>query len=66
MNNFMIGMHGKYDFCKFDRDFKKEFYGLEICLFNEEDVKNLIKLLKNKDIERMYKDWSKKDDRFFN
>lgn len=43
MNNFMIGMHGKYDFCKFDRDFKKEFYGLEICLFNEEDVKNLIK-----------------------
>ena len=42
MNNFFIGMHGKYDFDKFNRDFKKEFYGLEICLFKEKDIKHLI------------------------
>jgi len=42
MNNFMIGMHWKYDYKKFDRDFRKGFYGVEACLFeNENDIENL-------------------------
>ncbi len=42
MNNFMIGMYGKYDYKKFDRDFRNGFYGLEACLFeNERDIENL-------------------------
>ena len=42
MNNFMIGMHGKFDYKKFDRDFRKGFYGIEACLFeNESDIENL-------------------------
>ena len=42
MDNFMIGMHGKYDYKKFDRDFRKGFYGIEACLFeNENDIENL-------------------------
>lgn len=42
MNNFMIGMCGKYDYTKFNRDFRKEFYGIEVCLFRDEsDIVNL-------------------------
>ena len=42
MNNFMIGMYEKYDYKKFDRDFRKGFYGVEACLFeNENDIENL-------------------------
>ncbi len=42
MDNFMIGMYGKYDYKKFDRDFRKGFYGVEACLFeNEKDIENL-------------------------
>lgn len=43
MNNFMIGMYGKYDYKKFDRDFRKNFYGIEACLFQDEkDIENLL------------------------
>ena len=44
MNNFMIGMEGKYDYKKFERDFRKEFYGIQVCLFeNEEEIDKLCK-----------------------
>lgn len=44
MKNFMIGMYGKYDEVKFNRDFRENFYGIEACLLrNEEDVEKLIK-----------------------
>jgi hypothetical protein len=42
MNNFMIGMDRKYDYRKFDRDFRPGFYGIQVCLFEDEkDIKNL-------------------------
>lgn len=42
MGDFMIGMYGKYDDKKFDRDFRKGFYGIEACLFEEEgDIERL-------------------------
>jgi sugar phosphate isomerase/epimerase len=44
MKNFMIGMYGKYDEVKFNRDFRENFYGIEACLLrNEEEVEHLIK-----------------------
>jgi len=44
MKNFMIGMYGKFDYVKFHRDFRKDFYGIEACLLeNEIDVENLAK-----------------------
>lgn len=42
MKNFMIGMHGKYDFDKFNRDYHNDFFGLEVCLFDEKDVISLV------------------------
>lgn len=43
MNNFMIGQYGKYDFEKFNRDFRKGFYGTEAFMLNsEEDIDHLI------------------------
>lgn len=43
MNNFMIGMHGRYDYEKFVRDFRKGFYGIQACLFEDEsDIEKLI------------------------
>lgn len=42
MKNFMIGMYGKYDDRKFKRDFKKDFHGIEACLFKDErDIERL-------------------------
>jgi sugar phosphate isomerase/epimerase len=38
----MIGQYGKYNFDKFNRDYRKGFYGTEACLLNsEEDIDNL-------------------------
>ncbi|MBX4262137.1 sugar phosphate isomerase/epimerase [Clostridium estertheticum] len=52
MNNFMIGMYGKFDYKKFDRDFRKDFYGVEACLFeNESDIENLANEAKEKGFE---------------
>lgn len=43
MKNFMIGMYGKFDDIKFNRDFREDFYGIEACLFEDErDIKKLI------------------------
>jgi hypothetical protein len=51
-NNFMIGMYGKYDNKKFDRDFRKDFYGIEACLFeNEKDIENLSNESKRKNFK---------------
>lgn len=54
MNNFMIGMYGKFDYKKFDRDFRKDFYGIEACLFED---KNDIEIL-SKEAERKNFKWS--------
>ncbi|GGH27146.1 sugar phosphate isomerase/epimerase [Paenibacillus segetis] len=52
MNNFMIGQYGSFDYTKYNRDFKDEFFGIEACLFNsEEDVLNLIKESKDRSFE---------------
>lgn len=43
MKNFMIGQYGKYDFDKFNRDFREDFFGIEACLLNSEvDIEHLI------------------------
>jgi hypothetical protein len=43
MNNFMIGQYGKYDFDKFLRDYRKDFYGIEAFMLNtEEEIDNLV------------------------
>lgn len=43
MKNFMIGQYGKYDSDKFNRDYRKGFYGTEACLLNsEEDIDKLV------------------------
>jgi sugar phosphate isomerase/epimerase len=43
MEKFMIGQYGKFDFGKYKRDYKDRFYGIEACLFNQdEDTINLI------------------------
>lgn len=52
MKNFMIGMHGKYDDKKFNRDFRENFYGIEACLFKDEkDIKKLAYNIERKGIK---------------
>lgn len=42
MKNFMIGMHGQYDYKKFERDYRKDFFGVQVCLFQDEkEIENL-------------------------
>lgn len=49
MQKFMIGMYGKFDNDKFNRDFKENFYGIEACLFEDErDIEKLINETKRK------------------
>jgi hypothetical protein len=49
MENFMIGQYGKFDYDKFYRDFRSNFYGIEACLFqNEEDIDYLVKESSNR------------------
>lgn len=44
MNNFMIGQYGAFDDKKYRRDFREGFYGIEACLFqDEQDTLRLIK-----------------------
>jgi hypothetical protein len=44
MKKFMIGQYGTFDYKKYQRDFKADFYGIEACLFNhQDDTLNLIK-----------------------
>jgi sugar phosphate isomerase/epimerase len=43
MRNFLIGLYGGFDYNKFNRDYKKDFFGIEVCMFeNEEDINTLI------------------------
>lgn len=52
MKSFMIGMHGKYDDKKFNRDFRENFYGIEACLFKDEkDIKKLVNNIERKHIK---------------
>ncbi|GFZ30015.1 hypothetical protein CSC2_05410 [Clostridium zeae] len=45
MRKFMIGMHGKFDARKFHRDFREGFYGIEVCLFEDEkDIEKLVRV----------------------
>ena len=45
MNRFMIGQHGCFDEKKYERDFRRGFYGIEACLLREEkDVDRLLEL----------------------
>lgn len=40
----MIGQYGSFDYSKYHRDFREGFYGIEACLFSQEnDTANLIK-----------------------
>ncbi|MDP5274220.1 sugar phosphate isomerase/epimerase [Chengkuizengella axinellae] len=44
MHHFLIGQHGSFDYHKFKRDFKDDFYGIEACLFSgQKDTLNLLK-----------------------
>lgn len=48
----MIGMYGKYDNIKFNRDFRENFYGIEACLFKDErDIEKLITETERKGIK---------------
>ncbi|HUV85075.1 MAG TPA: hypothetical protein VMV86_05150 [Methanosarcinales archaeon] len=43
MKRFMIGQHMCFDDAKYARDFRKGFYGIEACMFeNESDIDKLI------------------------
>lgn len=43
MKRFMIGQHGVFDEKKYQRDFRKEFYGIEAVVFeNEQEINKLI------------------------
>ena len=36
MNNFLIGMYGRFDDFKYNRDFRSGFFGVEACMFPDE------------------------------
>ncbi|MFZ5354755.1 MAG: sugar phosphate isomerase/epimerase family protein [Bacillota bacterium] len=42
MRNFLIGMHGRYQKEKYERDFMRGYYGIEACLFPDEDELKLL------------------------
>jgi hypothetical protein len=43
MNNFLIGMYGKFDNFKYKRDLRPGFWGVEACLFpDEHEVDRLV------------------------
>lgn len=47
MNRFMIGQPGCFDDAKYARDFRKDFYGIEACMFeNESEIDKLISISK--------------------
>ncbi|MHA6533438.1 sugar phosphate isomerase/epimerase [Paenibacillus sp. BAC0078] len=49
LQQFMIGQYGGFDFTKYERDFRDEFYGIEACSFtNAEDCAHLITESRNK------------------
>lgn len=43
MDNFLIGMHGRYDEQKYSRDFRPGFFGVEACMFpSDKEVYELV------------------------
>jgi len=43
LKRFMIGQHGCFDNAKYARDFRKDFYGIEACMLeNESEIDKLI------------------------
>jgi len=45
MNNFLIGMYGKFDDLKYKRDFRPGFWGIEACMFpDEREVDKLVNI----------------------
>lgn len=43
MNNFLIGMYGKFDDLKYKREFRPGFWGIEACMFpDEQEVDKLV------------------------
>lgn len=45
----MIGQYGSFDYKKYKRDFKATFFGVEACLFpDDEEVENLIREVRDK------------------
>ncbi|NHN32412.1 sugar phosphate isomerase/epimerase family protein [Paenibacillus agricola] len=47
MNRFMIGQYGGFNYKKYHRDFRASFWGIEACLFeDEQDIENLVNLSK--------------------
>jgi hypothetical protein len=52
MKSFMIGMYGKFDNTKFNKDFRENFYGIEACLFEDErDIEKLINETEKKGVK---------------
>lgn len=52
MRNFLIGQHGSFSESKQQRDFKKDFYGVQGCQFdNEEEIGRLLKEAKEKNFK---------------
>lgn len=52
MRNFMIGQYGSFDYKKHKRDLKDCFFGVEACLFpNDEEVENLIREVKDENFQ---------------
>jgi hypothetical protein len=35
MKNFMIGQYGGFDYTKFNKDYREQFFGIEACLFDD-------------------------------
>ena len=42
MNNFLIGMYGKFDEFKYKRDFESGFWGKSMYVSNEQEVDKLV------------------------
>jgi sugar phosphate isomerase/epimerase len=48
MNNFLIGMYGKFDRDKYNRDMRKGFYGVEATMFESmNEVNEMVSTVKN-------------------
>lgn len=48
VNNFLIGMYGKFDREKYNRDMRKGFYGVEATMFeNMKEINELVTRVKN-------------------
>jgi len=52
MKRFVIGQHGGFDWHKYERDFKPAFFGIEACLFADEDgIRTLVQEARTKNFD---------------